>query len=95
MSKQKVHVSIFGQSYSLVTDEPEMLLQKAASVVDRRMKEISSAGFEDIQKIAVLVALQLAHELLTSEDDAQRCKDDYGSVAEKIKEQDRIISNVL
>jgi cell division protein ZapA (FtsZ GTPase activity inhibitor) len=95
MSKKKVHVSIFDQSYSLVTDESEELLQKAAAVVDGRMKTISSAGFEDTQKVAVLVALQLAHELISSENDAQRCKDNYGSVAEKLREQDRIISDAL
>lgn len=95
MSKKTVHVSIFDESYSLVTDESEILLHKAASLVDERMRKIARAGFQDIQKIAVLVALQVTHELLVSKDDAQRCKDNYCSITEKLREQDKILSDIL
>jgi cell division protein ZapA (FtsZ GTPase activity inhibitor) len=59
-------VTIFNESYTLVTDEREELLTvQAASLVDTLMKEISQTyNFADHKKIAVLASLRLAHELL-------------------------------
>ncbi len=59
-------VTIFNESYTLVTNEREELLTvQAASLVDTLMKEISQTyNFADHKKIAVLASLRLAHELL-------------------------------
>jgi cell division protein ZapA (FtsZ GTPase activity inhibitor) len=62
-SSQKYRVSIFGQTYSLVSDESEEQLLAAAKSVDRMMREIAPQSTEvDVAKVAVLTALRLTLE---------------------------------
>ena len=59
---------IFGDHYSVVSDESNAQITKAASMVDALMKEISSKASQvDEKRIAVLVALQMASKLLALE----------------------------
>ena len=61
---KKYKVSIFGESYSLVSDEPEEHLVFSAQYVDEVMKNIADkSGISDQKRIAVLTALQLASRL--------------------------------
>lgn len=63
---QQIDVKILGRDYRLVVkpDERARLLD-AAKVVDDKMKSIRDAGkIAGIDRIAVMAALQLAHELL-------------------------------
>lgn len=64
---KKCKVSIFGESYSLITDEPEDHLQKAVHLVDSCMRDIAcKTEITDTKSIAVLVALQVASKALAS-----------------------------
>lgn len=59
-------VTIFGDHYSLMSDEPEEAVLKAASFIDTMMKEIAEKSkLQDGKKIAVLAALRSAN-LLTA-----------------------------
>ena len=61
-------VTIFGDQYTLASDETGDTLMHAASMVDDLMKEISQqAKVTDPKKIAVLVALQMACKALDLE----------------------------
>ena len=61
---KKYKVSIFGKSYSLVSDEAEEHIVASAQLVNVLMREISnSKQLADTTDVAVLVALQLAGEL--------------------------------
>lgn len=57
-------VKIFGMEYSLkVTETPEYI-EKLASYVDRKMREISeNSSLVSTLKIAILAALRIADEL--------------------------------
>ena len=57
-------VSIFGDQYTIKTDESPELIAKAASLVDSTMKEIACASKFDSKSIAVLAALRIAHKML-------------------------------
>lgn len=59
---KKYNVSVFNQTYSLVSDEEESVIVDAANRVDSLMKEISSRGI-DSKKAAVLAALKIAIDL--------------------------------
>ena len=60
---QDVTVSIFGNRYTLRTDgDPQRLVDLAAEV-DARMREAASGGGAGADRIAVLVALNLADDL--------------------------------
>lgn len=66
--KNTYKLLIFGEHYSIVSDESQALITKAAAQVDALMKEISAkAAHVDEKRIAVLVALQLASKMLALE----------------------------
>ena len=60
-------VSIFGDQYTVKTDESGDLIVKAADLVDSTMKEIARASTLDVKSIAVLAALRIAHQMMSSE----------------------------
>jgi cell division protein ZapA len=62
---KKYKVSIFGEHYSLVSDEPEELVAQSARLVDARMQEIAQVTMiTDQKKIAVLAAVLVASDLV-------------------------------
>lgn len=78
-SIKKYKVSIFGESYFLVSDESEEHLVAAAHFVDNCMREIAQKSqIADSKRIAVLVALQLASKALSTREtiEQQQCQSD-------------------
>ncbi|HZW61886.1 MAG TPA: cell division protein ZapA [Candidatus Babeliales bacterium] len=68
-------VTIFGESYSLITSESTEHIIQAAQLVDSVMKEIASkASNADNTKCAVLAALRLASKSLLLEAEANHGK---------------------
>ena len=60
---QKVVVEIFGEKFSLKTDQDPEYLQMLASVVDKEMRAVSRQGNNlPPVRIGVLAALKLADE---------------------------------
>ena len=65
-------VSIFGDQYSLLSDESEKCVMQSATLVDMIMKEISDkSGILDIKKVAVLASLRIASRLLQRESEIE------------------------
>jgi cell division protein ZapA (FtsZ GTPase activity inhibitor) len=61
---KKYKVTIFDESYTLVSDESEKHIVDSALQVDKLMSDIArQAGVTDVKKLAVLVALQFSSEL--------------------------------
>ncbi|MCX5924482.1 MAG: cell division protein ZapA [Candidatus Dependentiae bacterium] len=71
MSKElkKYKARIFGESYSIVSDEEDEFVLEVVRRVDSAMKEISAQNkmVVDTKKIAVLAALKATEELLVME----------------------------
>lgn len=68
--KLTLKVSICGKRYTVTTDEDELLIERAAEMVDTLMAQkasLMSGGTIDQSKIAVVTALQLATEMLKKE----------------------------
>jgi cell division protein ZapA (FtsZ GTPase activity inhibitor) len=60
---QKYKVSLFGEVYTLVSDESENSLLSSAALVDNLMKEIAQqTRCTDTKRLAILVALHLAQQ---------------------------------
>ena len=59
-------VSIFGDQYTVKTDESIELIAQAASLVDSTMKEIACASKFDTKSIATLAALKIAHQMIAA-----------------------------
>jgi cell division protein ZapA len=64
-SPHTVKVQIFNDTFSIVvSDGNDDRIQELATIVEKRMREIASAGSTiDSRKVAILTALNLADEL--------------------------------
>ena len=73
---QKYKVTVFNESYSLVSDETELHVKKAASMVDAIIKEVvAHSPSIDVKKAAVLAALKLASALVTQDSRTEQLAD--------------------
>lgn len=62
---KKYKVSIFGETYIIVSDEPEEQVFAAAQIVDHCMRDICNKGqVQESKRVAVLTALQYASKFL-------------------------------
>ena len=65
---KKYRARIFGDTYSIVSDEKETLILEAVKIVDGIMRDIADASqIADPKKIAVLTALKIAARSLNFE----------------------------
>lgn len=66
-------VLIFGDQYTLISDEPQEQVMRSAVIVDSYMKEIAQKlPYLDEKKVAVLSAVRLASQFIGSQV-AQEC----------------------
>lgn len=83
MEKQKTTVRIAGKEYTLVsTDSPEHLA-RVASYVDRQLSETMRSGRIPANAASVLVAMNLADELLHAQDEVNRLRRENARLREK------------
>ncbi|MHA6259408.1 cell division protein ZapA [Sporosarcina sp. CAU 1771] len=63
IQKTRIAVEIYGQTYKMVGSESSTHMRLVASMVDDKMKEISSKNQNlDMTKIAVLTAINSVHD---------------------------------
>ena len=92
MEKKKVKVLINGAEYTLVTAEAPEYVQRVAVKVDRTLNEISAANSKlSTAMLAMLTAVNLADELLRSEDSADNLRN---QVAEYSKSEIQLSTQV-
>ncbi|MDQ6599876.1 cell division protein ZapA [Bacillus salipaludis] len=81
--KSRTTVDIYGQQYVIVGDESSSHIRLVASLVDDKMREISSRNPSlDVSKLAVLTAVNAVNDYIKIKDQLERLK------AELIKEKD-------
>lgn len=81
---KKYQISIFNESYTIVSDEPADIISKASAIVDSLMNEAGKSGSVDVKKIAVLTALKLAGKLVNLEEEYKRLKEEEIKLIKKI-----------
>lgn len=78
-------VKIFGREYPLRCDDNEARVHRIAELVDAKMRAIAkSTSLSSHSDIAVLAALNLAHELLGDRVDVGENSDEFSSRAESL-----------
>lgn len=78
-------VTIFGDHYSLMSDESEETVLKVASFVDTMMKEIAEKSkLQDGKKVAVLAALRAASLLTALESERESAQRHYQKLSDLI-----------
>lgn len=94
MATETVSVHILGKDYQVACPEEERNSLVAAAVeLDRRMKVIRQSGSViGVERIAVMAALNLAHEVITAESSGQTSAVDNELVDEMCHRLDAILS---
>lgn len=71
--KNKTTVDIYGQQYSIIGSESTSHIRLVASIVDEKMREISGKNpYLDINKLAVLTAVNVVHEHLKLKEENEK-----------------------
>ena len=87
-TKKSYKVTIFGDQYTLVSDESEQRVVQSASLVDTLMKEIAAASkISDHKKIAVLAALRLASKLDALESEVSHSDNEKERLLQRIEKE--------
>jgi len=82
-SINKYTISLFGESYTIVSDENEEHLLATSDRLDQMMKDVSrESGITDYRRVAVLAALQLASNVQKLEQQIE----DYDSKGQQLVE---------
>ncbi|APP16202.1 MULTISPECIES: cell division protein ZapA [Bacillus] len=80
--KTKTTVEIYGQSYTIIGQETKMHMRHVASIVDDKMREINEKNpYLDINKLAVLTAVNVVHDYL-------KLKEQYEKLELYLKEKE-------
>lgn len=89
MNGMKKHkVSIFGESYTLVSDESEELLAQSAKYIDELMRHLAEkSGLSETKRIAVLASLHVATQLRQVEVELERCAAKELELAQRIDDE--------
>ncbi len=91
MAKNRVKVSICDVPYTLVGDEDDSHVFRAAAYVDSAMRAILDAGVAERERVAVLVALQLASKMLKDEASEGMQQEEIQRLLEKVEREMRLL----
>jgi len=79
--KTRVAVDIFGQTYTIVGSESSSHVREVASMVDDRMREISTRNpYLDSAKIAVLTAVNSVHDYLKLKEKIEQLEEELNKL---------------
>ena len=87
MEKMRTTVRIAGRDYSMTGYDSEEYVQRVAGYVDRKMNELSIATRVPQNQLAVLVALNIADDMLKAQDENNRLKRELGLARERLEKQ--------
>ncbi|WP_379965563.1 cell division protein ZapA [Ectobacillus sp. sgz5001026] len=74
--RMKISVEIYGQQYSVVGDESTSHMRMVAAIVDDKMREINAKNPSlDINRLAVLTAVNVVHDYIKLKEETERLKE--------------------
>ena len=70
--KRAMDVEIYGQTFTVTSEDDEQYVRNIAAVVDQRMRQMAGSTKGTVPlRVAIMVALSLADELETAKSDQQ------------------------
>ncbi|ALC89736.1 cell division protein ZapA [Bacillus sp. FJAT-18017] len=79
VNKNRTTVDIFGQQYVIIGPESSSHVRLVASLVDDKMREISSKNPSlDVNKLAVLTAVNAVNDFIKIRDELEKLKSETG-----------------
>lgn len=86
--KNNYKLLIFDDQYSVVSDESQAHITKAAAMVDALMREIASKlSNVDEKRVAVLVALQMASQIAALESQIEHTSVCHKELADRVERE--------
>lgn len=83
---RRCKVSIYNETYHLVSDEPEEHIAKAADLVDTLVRQAVASGSSlDFASALILVALRLASNSLIMETEKNAARVSHEKIAEMLQ----------
>ncbi|WP_438503583.1 cell division protein ZapA [Ectobacillus ponti] len=74
--RTRITVDIYGQQYSIVGDENTTHIRMVAAIVDDKMREIYAKNPSlDINRLAVLTAVNVVHDYIKLKEENERLKE--------------------
>ena len=70
----RVTMSICGEDYTLVADEPASYMQKVGALVDEKMRQLQESGHFSRNDAAVLTAVNIADELFKAQEGTENLR---------------------
>ncbi len=84
MEKNRINVGIYGQQYTIIGTDPASHIRLVASLVDERMREISSRNPSlDTSKLAVLTAVNAVHDYIKLKEQYELLEKQYLQLLKK------------
>ena len=83
--RNEVRVQIFGTSYTIRGEADQAYVQRVASYVDAKMREINEKlPVASVAKVAVLASLNLADELFREREERRRLAESVTARADRL-----------
>jgi len=83
--RNEVRVQIFGTSYTIRGEADQAYVQRVASYVDAKMREINEKlPVASVAKVAVLASLNLADELFREREERRRLSESVTARADRL-----------
>ena len=83
--RNEVRVQIFGTSYTIRGEADQAYVQRVASYVDAKMREINEKlPVASVAKVAVLASLNLADELFREREERRRLSESVMARADRL-----------
>ncbi|ONI42073.1 hypothetical protein AN639_10695 [Candidatus Epulonipiscium fishelsonii] len=93
MDKNKVNVVIGDQVYTIQGDESSEHIERAAFIVNNKIKEIEQSlkgKFMDSSKSAILVAMNIANDYLKTQMALEKCTNENKILLQQIEKLEKI-----
>ena len=88
--KKPVRLTVYNQTFTLRSADPDRLLQ-AANQVDELMSAIAKSGNMDTSRVAILACLQLQDRIQSLESDLEKLR----AIEERTKELASLLDTVV
>ena len=89
---KKYKISIYGSSYTIVSDEPQELINEAARLIDTHMRDTANqAQVHDPKSLAILAALNAAVKSINAQNEVNNLVDSYQKLLDKLDTDLRVL----
>lgn len=85
MAKNKVNITISNQTYTVISSEDSATVKKLEETVNKKVSEIMSSAKITLTEALVLVALDLANEAKTHENEVKKLRNDMAGYLEDVE----------